>query len=254
MRQHRPLRRAAWTAAALAAALAGTTFAQPTTTPAQPAPTTPTTPKTEPGRTAPAPTPTDPTKPADAPAAAPSDAQQENLVHVQLTTSMGDIVLELDKAKAPISAANFLKYVEKGHYDGTIFHRVIDNFMIQGGGFDATMNQKSTDAPIKNEWQNGLKNLRGTVAMARTNVPDSATSQFFINVKDNAFLDQPNGGAAYAVFGKVIQGMDVVDKIRAVKTGTKNGMGDVPVETVAITKAAKLTPEQSAALQGQPKK
>ncbi len=152
---------------------------------------------------------------------------------------MGDIVVELNKEKAPISVANFLNYVDKGHYSGTIFHRVISSFMIQGGGFDADLTEKKTDAPIKNEWQNGLKNEAYTIAMARTNVPDSATCQFYINSVNNPMLDAPRGGAAYAVFGKVVTGQDVVDKIRAVKTGFRNGMGDVPMETVTITKAVR---------------
>jgi peptidyl-prolyl cis-trans isomerase A (cyclophilin A) len=159
---------------------------------------------------------------------------------VKLTTSKGDIVIELDAAKAPISTANFLSYVDKKHYDGTIFHRVIDNFMIQGGGFTPDMRQKGVDKPIKNEWKNGLKNLKGTIAMARTSVADSATSQFFINVKDNGFLDQPNDGAAYAVFGKVVKGLDVIDAIRGVKTANKGGHGDVPVETISITSATRV--------------
>ncbi len=159
---------------------------------------------------------------------------------VKLTTNHGDIVLDLDEAKAPISVANFLAYVDKGHYDGTIFHRVIPGFMIQGGGFGADMKQKATAAPIKNEWKNGLKNAKYTVAMARTSVPDSATSQFFINVADNAFLDQSRDGAAYAVFGKVTQGSDVVDKIAAVRTSNKGGHGDVPVDAVTITKVTRL--------------
>ena len=171
---------------------------------------------------------------------------QANLVYVKLATSMGDIVLELDNEKAPLSTQNFLGYVAKGHYDGTIFHRVIDGFMIQGGGFTPDLKQKSTDKPIKNEWKNGLKNSRGTVAMARTQVADSATSQFFINVADNGFLDQPRDGAAYAVFGKVVAGMDVVDKIRAVPTGVKNGMGDVPLQPVMINKATKFDTKDAA--------
>jgi len=159
---------------------------------------------------------------------------------VKLTTNHGDIVIELDEAKAPISVANFLSYVDKGHYDGTIFHRVIPGFMIQGGGFSSDMRQKPTDAPIKNEWKNGLKNARYTIAMARTSVPDSATSQFFINVADNAFLDQARDGAAYAVFGKVTQGSDIVDKIAGVRTGNKGGHQDVPVEPVTIQKALRI--------------
>jgi len=159
---------------------------------------------------------------------------------VKLTTSMGPITIELDKAKAPVSVENFVKYVESGHYNGTIFHRVIDGFMIQGGGFDKDMRQKSTNAPIKNEADNGLKNDKYTVAMARTQVPDSATAQFFINVKDNAFLNHTAKnvqGWGYAVFGKVVEGQDTVDKIRKVPTGNARGMGDVPLEPVVIEKA-----------------
>jgi len=154
---------------------------------------------------------------------------------VRLQTSMGDIVVQLEPAKAPKSVANFLQYVKSGHYDGTIFHRVIDNFMIQGGGMTADMKEKETRAPIPLESRNGLANQRGTIAMARTPDPNSATAQFFINVKDNAFLDQPNAkdGNGYAVFGKVIEGMDVVDKIKAVPTGP----GDVPQQPVVIKKA-----------------
>ncbi|HYD02375.1 MAG TPA: peptidylprolyl isomerase [Phycisphaerales bacterium] len=157
---------------------------------------------------------------------------------VVLETSMGNITIELDNAKAPLSTANFLQYVDGGHYDGTIFHRVIGNFMIQGGGFTPSMDQKKTGPQIKNEWKNGLSNKKYTLAMARLgNQPDSATAQFFINVQDNAFLDQPRDGAGYAVFGRVTAGTDVVDKIKGVRTGVKNGMGDVPVEPVVITKA-----------------
>jgi cyclophilin family peptidyl-prolyl cis-trans isomerase len=156
-----------------------------------------------------------------------------------MTTSLGLITIELDEAKAPISSRNFLEYVESGHYDGTIFHRVIADFMIQGGGFTPEMKKKPVGAPISNEWRNGLKNKRGTLAMARLGGdPDSATSQFFINVLDNGFLDreQPDG-AAYAVFGRVTGGMDVVDKIRAVKTATKRGHENVPVTLVVIESA-----------------
>ena len=159
---------------------------------------------------------------------------------VKLTTSMGPITIELDDQKAPVSAANFLQYVDAGHYDGTIFHRVISDFMIQGGGFTKDMKQKSVQAPIKNESTNGLKNDNYTVAMARTGVRDSATSQFFINVKDNDFLnysgENPQGWG-YAVFGKVVSGTDVVDKIRAARTGVKGGMSDVPVEAITIQSA-----------------
>ncbi len=159
---------------------------------------------------------------------------------VRLDTSMGEIVIELDAAKAPKSVANFLEYVKAGHYDGTIFHRVIPNFMIQGGGFDPDLKQKPTRAPIPLESKNGLNNVRGTVAMARTSVPDSATAQFFINIKDNAFLDAANtpDGTGYAVFGKVVSGMDVVDKIWAVPTGNKGLYQNVPVTPVLIRKAS----------------
>jgi peptidyl-prolyl cis-trans isomerase A (cyclophilin A) len=158
---------------------------------------------------------------------------------VRLATSQGDIVVQLDAAKAPKSAENFLQYVKDGHYDGTIFHRVIAGFMIQGGGFDETMKQKATRAPIGLESRNGLSNVRGTLAMARTMVPDSATSQFFINVVDNPRLDAANSpdGNGYAVFGKVVAGMDVVDKIRAVPVGDKAGHQNVPQQPVVIKKA-----------------
>ena len=159
---------------------------------------------------------------------------------VKLHTNFGTIVLELDAAKAPETVKNFLAYVESGHYDNTVFHRVIDGFMIQGGGFEPGMNQKPTNAPIQNEAANGLKNDRYTVAMARTGDPHSATAQFFINVKDNAFLNHtaPSGqGWGYCVFGKVVEGMDVVDKIKGVRTGSKGFHQDVPVDDVLIQKA-----------------
>ena len=185
----------------------------------------------------------------------PKPAATENNVYVILKTSMGDIALELDKAKAPVSTENFLSYADKKFYDGTIFHRVIANFMIQGGGFTPDMTQKKTDKPIKNEWQNGLKNTKGTVAMARLGGnADSATSQFFINVKDNGFLDQPRDGAGYAVFGTVVDGMDVVDKIKGVKTGTKGGMQDVPVEPVVIKEVRRMTADETTALKAKLKK
>ena len=163
-------------------------------------------------------------------------AQAQN---VRLSTNQGDIVLQLDAAKAPKTVANFVEYVKAGHYSGTIFHRVIDGFMIQGGGMTPDMKEKPTRPPIPLESRNGLSNTRGTVAMARTSVPDSATAQFFINVKDNAFLDAARSpdGNGYAVFGKVIEGMDVVDKIRKVPTTTKPPHGDVPVQAVVINKA-----------------
>jgi peptidyl-prolyl cis-trans isomerase B (cyclophilin B) len=159
---------------------------------------------------------------------------------IKLTTNHGVITLELDSEKAPKTAANFLAYVESGHYDGTIFHRVINGFMIQGGGMSAGMKEKGTKDPIENEAANGLKNERGTIAMARTNDPHSASAQFFINVADNDFLNHraPSGqGWGYCVFGKVVEGMDVVDKIKNVKTGNKGFHQDVPVEDVIIEKA-----------------
>jgi peptidyl-prolyl cis-trans isomerase A (cyclophilin A) len=167
-------------------------------------------------------------------AAGPAHAQK-----VRFNTSMGDFVVELDAAKAPVTVKNFVEYVKAGHYNGTIFHRVIENFMIQGGGMTADMSEKSTRAPIALESSNGLVNARGTVAMARTMNPNSATAQFFINVKDNAFLDKANArdGNGYAVFGKVVAGMDVVDKIKAVPTGNKGGHQDVPLAPVVIKKA-----------------
>lgn len=157
---------------------------------------------------------------------------------VRLTTSMGDIVITLDAAKAPKSVENFLAYVNDKFYDGTIFHRVIDGFMIQGGGFTPEFDRKPTRDPIQNEADNGLANARGTIAMARTNDPHSATSQFFINVADNDNLNQPSGGGwGYAVFGSVTEGMDVVDKIRQVATGRQGPYGDVPSETITIMSA-----------------
>lgn len=156
---------------------------------------------------------------------------------IKLNTNKGTIVLELDTAKAPVTVENFTTYAREGFYDGTIFHRVISNFMIQGGGMLSGMIEKSTHAPIKNEANNGLSNARGTIAMARTPNPDSATAQFFINVKDNTFLDfqAPTAdGWGYCVFGKVTEGMDVVDKIKDVPTGTQGGHQDVPTEEVII--------------------
>jgi peptidyl-prolyl cis-trans isomerase B (cyclophilin B) len=152
----------------------------------------------------------------------------------------GVITLELDEDKAPKTVANFLNYVKKGHYDGTIFHRVIDGFMIQGGGFEPGMSQKATDAPIENEANNGLKNEKYTVAMARTQAPHSASAQFFINVADNAFLNHtaPTAqGWGYAVFGKVVGGTDIVDRLKKVKTGNRGYHGDVPLDDVVIEKA-----------------
>jgi peptidyl-prolyl cis-trans isomerase A (cyclophilin A) len=162
---------------------------------------------------------------------------------VMLETSKGNIVIELDAAKAPITVGNFLGYVKSGFYDGTIFHRVIPSFMIQGGGFTGKMEQKPTGEAIVNESANGLVNKRGTIAMARTPDPNSATAQFFINLKDNSFLDkaQAQDGYGYCVFGKVVKGMNVVDAIGGVKTGTVGGFQDVPTEAVVIKKATVVT-------------
>jgi peptidyl-prolyl cis-trans isomerase B (cyclophilin B) len=162
--------------------------------------------------------------------------------YVKMTTSAGELRIELDDAKAPISTANFLSYVNKGFYDGTIFHRVIKNFMVQGGGFESGMTQKPTDATIQNEAKNGLKNDKYTLAMARTSAPHSASSQFFINTTNNGFLnnDQAQDGWGYAVFGKVVQGQEVVDAIAAVKTGRKGPYDDVPLEDVKIVKAEEV--------------
>ncbi len=157
---------------------------------------------------------------------------------IRLHTNLGTITLELDAEKAPKTVANFIDYVQAGHYDGTVFHRVIDGFMIQGGGFEPGMKQKPTRAPIENEANNGLRNERGTIAMARTSAPHSATAQFFINVADNGFLDYPGqDGWGYCVFGRVTEGMDVVDRIKGVRTGRKGFHQDVPVEDVVIERA-----------------
>ena len=172
----------------------------------------------------------------------PNPAQAKGDI-VRLETSLGDIVIELDSAKAPLSTVNFKNYVTSGFYDGTIFHRVIKDFMIQGGGLTSEMKQKRTQAAIRNEADNKLGNKKYTIAMARTDEPHSATAQFFINVKDNPFLDHkaPSGNSwGYTVFGKVTQGMDVVDRIVRVKTGNKSGYQDVPLEPVIITKATML--------------
>jgi peptidyl-prolyl cis-trans isomerase A (cyclophilin A) len=161
---------------------------------------------------------------------------------VKLATSMGDIVIELDEKSAPVTVKNFLTYTQQEFYNGTIFHRVISNFMIQGGGFTKEMKQKKTHPPIVNEASNGLKNDRGTIAMARTSNPNSATSQFFINHRNNNPLNYTGpGNPGYAVFGKVIEGMDVVDKIAAVKTTVRGGMKDVPTEPVIINSATIVT-------------
>ncbi|WP_028454476.1 peptidylprolyl isomerase [Chitinilyticum litopenaei] len=165
------------------------------------------------------------------------------MTKVKLTTSLGELVLELDEVKAPITVSNFVQYVQDGHYDGTIFHRVIDGFMIQGGGFEPGLKQKKTRDNIKNEAQNGLKNVAYSVAMARTPDPHSASAQFFINVGDNDFLDfrsETPQGWGYAVFGKVVEGKDVVDQIKGVKTGSSGFHQDVPKEDVLIIKAEVL--------------
>lgn len=169
--------------------------------------------------------------------AAPAWAQK-----VRLSTSMGDIVLQLDAERAPLTVANFLQYVKTGQYNGTVFHRVIDGFMIQGGGMTPDMQEKPVRAPIKLEAKNGLSNVRGSVAMARTNVPDSATAQFFINLGDNLRLDAGKAadGNGYAVFGQVIEGMDVVDKIKTVAVGNKAGHQNVPQQAVLIKQASLL--------------
>ncbi len=162
---------------------------------------------------------------------------------VDIETSKGTIRVELDEAKAPISSKNFLEYVDAGHYDGTVFHRVIPGFMIQGGGFEPGMRQKSTRATITNEANNGLKNDRYTLAMARTSAPHSASSQFFINATDNTFLNftaETASGWGYAVFAKVVSGSDVVDAIEKVRTGNKGGHGDVPLDDVTIIKASRV--------------
>ena len=164
-------------------------------------------------------------------------------MRVQLETTHGDIVLELDEAHAPLTTASFAEYARDGFYDGTLFHRVIDGFMIQGGGMLPGMQRKPTRAPIQNEADNGLRNLRGTVAMARTSAPHSASSQFFINVADNAFLDfkaRSDDGWGYCVFGRVVEGMDTVDRIKAVGTTTRAGHRDVPAEDVLIERATVL--------------
>jgi cyclophilin family peptidyl-prolyl cis-trans isomerase len=166
---------------------------------------------------------------------------EEKFVYIQMKTNKGDIFIELNNELAPISTANFVRYAEEEYYNGTIFHRVIPNFMIQGGGFDQDMKKKETHEGIENEWKNGLSNKRGTLAMARLGgQANSGTSQFFINVADNGFLDTPRDGSGYAVFGKVAKGMDIVDAIRVVQTGQRGPYGDVPVEPVVIEKVTVL--------------
>ena len=161
---------------------------------------------------------------------------------IKFETSLGDFTVELFEKEAPVSAKNFLDYVDAGHFDGTVFHRVIPGFVIQGGGMTADMKQKATRAPIRNEADNGLKNRRGTLSMARTNDPHSATSQFFVNLVDNAFLDPGRGNPGYAVFGCVTEGMSVIDAIAKVKTGKRGMHDDVPVEPVVVKSARRTQP------------
>ncbi|MBI1304898.1 MAG: peptidyl-prolyl cis-trans isomerase [Phycisphaera sp.] len=190
------------------------------------------------------PAPTAPATPA--PSTAPAAAAWDYAV---IRTNKGPIVVELDRAKAPLSVENFLAYAKDGFYDGTVFHRVIPGFMIQGGGFGTDSKQKATRAGIRNEWKNGLSNARGTLAMARLgNQPDSATAQFFINLKDNAFLDQPRDGAGYAVFGRVLAGMEVVDAIALVPRGARNGMRDWPTQDIVMEKVEVLTKDEADAM------
>jgi cyclophilin family peptidyl-prolyl cis-trans isomerase len=159
---------------------------------------------------------------------------------IEFQTSLGNFTIELLQDESPVTTANFLKYVEDGHFDGTIFHRVIPGFVIQGGGFTADMGQKSTQAPIKNEADNKIKNLRGTLSMARTNDVNSATSQFFVNLRDNDSLDHSRGSFGYAVFARVTEGMDTIDKIAEVETGRKRGHDDVPLEPVVVARVQVL--------------
>lgn len=159
---------------------------------------------------------------------------------VRFETSHGNFTVEPMEKEAPVTVANFLKYIDDGFYDGTIFHRVIPGFMIQGGGMTPDMSQKKNHPPIRNEADNGMKNLRGTLSMARTDDPHSATSQFFVNLTDNDFLDQSRGNAGYAVFAKVVEGMEVIDAIAKVRTGRMRGHGDVPVETVLIKSVTRI--------------
>ncbi len=161
---------------------------------------------------------------------------------VLFKTSLGEFTIELEPEDAPISVENFLRYVDDGFFDGTIFHRIVPGFVIQGGGLTPEFEQKETRAPIKNEAANGLRNLRGTLSMARTNAVDSATSQFFVNLKDNAFLDHKSGNFGYAVFGRVTRGMDVIDQIARVRTGKRKGYDDAPLESVTIESAHRVPP------------
>jgi peptidyl-prolyl cis-trans isomerase A (cyclophilin A) len=160
-------------------------------------------------------------------------------------TTLGDFTVELLEKDAPETVVNFLKYIDAGFFDGTIFHRIVPGFVIQGGGFTEDMSQKRTQPPIKNEANNGLKNLRGTLSMARTNDVNSATSQFFVNLKDNDFLDHKPGNYGYAVFARVTEGMDVIDKIAAVATGRRRGFDDVPSEAVIMKRVQRIAPKQA---------
>jgi cyclophilin family peptidyl-prolyl cis-trans isomerase len=159
---------------------------------------------------------------------------------IRFETTLGNFTIELYEDKAPVSAENFLKYVDEGFFDGTVFHRIVPGFVIQGGGFTEDMSQKKNHPPIKNEADNGVKNTRGTLSMARTNDINSATSQFFVNLKDNDFLDHTRGNFGYAVFGKVTEGMDVIDKIAAVKTGRRRGFEDVPLDPIIMTSVRRV--------------
>ena len=159
---------------------------------------------------------------------------------IRFETTLGNFTVELFEDKAPVSAENFLKYVDESFFDGTVFHRIVPGFVIQGGGFTEDMSQKKNHPPIKNEADNGVKNTRGTLSMARTNDINSATSQFFVNLKDNDFLDHTRGNFGYAVFGKVTEGMDVIDKIAAVKTGRRRGFEDVPLDPVIMTSVRRV--------------
>jgi len=232
----------ALSAASLTVAAQGEAPKQPASDPASAPASTPAAPKA-------------PATPADKPegkkpAPATPDERKENLVFVTLETSKGNIVLELNSEKAPITVKNFVEYVQKGHYSGTTFHRVIPTFMIQGGGMSADMKEKATGRGIQNEGLNGLKNVRGAIAMARTNDPNSATAQFFINTVDNAFLDATPNRPGYAVFGRVIAGLDVVDQIKDVKTTTKGMHQNVPVEPITINAAKVITAEEAKTASG----
>jgi cyclophilin family peptidyl-prolyl cis-trans isomerase len=187
-----------------------------------------------------------PAAPAAQTAPAKEPAPVAAMEYAVIKTTKGDIVVELDRAKAPITVENFVTYIKDGFFDGTVFHRIVPGFVIQGGGFTPKGEQKKTRAPIANEWQNGLKNKRGTLSMARTNDPNSASSQFFISLKDNDMLDQPiSGGAGYAVFGRVIVGMEIVDGIGRSPTTVRNGMREWPVEDATVAKAEMISMDEA---------